>query len=384
MRKLNSLIDTVIKSCWIILFSVMMGSCYNYNEPCRPPEKLEKQTLTYHALVYANHQIVNECYGGEEQFFKDLTEMFENTTRFWNNSTNKFKYNFRFVPKELRLYPTENYDKMMDEVRRPLSSAYDFIVIFNLDANHNGASCGTVGDHSVVWLTKTKKDQTMYGGIFKDGTYPDKLGTYSNLGHEYGHYRGATDIYQYPVKAHNNPINGEPFIPPKCNMGNGSWAWSDYASTVFNYTAHYKRLPEDWQSRRFPGSIEITVKREGQPVKNAVVKLYGCRGSGGGKKDLPSADDGPDVYKEPFRIFKTNADGKVCIDDPYRLYQVKTDGSEKLPKVMVYSYWFNFLVESEDENGRKAYVWMPDIEVQRQHLENESVNVFKTEINYCK
>ena len=32
-------------------------------------------------------------------------------------------------------------------------------------------------------------------------------------------------------------------------------------------------------------------------------------------------------------------------------------------------YWFSFLVEVIDDAGQKKYVWLPDVELQRQHLE---------------
>ena len=34
-----------------------------------------------------------------------------------------------------------------------------------------------------------------------------------------------------------------------------------------------------------------------------------------------------------------------------------------------YSYWFSFLVEIIDEVGQKKYVWLPDVELQREQLE---------------
>lgn len=354
----------------------------NIEKPIDPPTI---DTITFRALVYVDEPSLNKRYGGEKEFTKNLETLFYNTTRFWNNSKNKFKYYFRFVPAGLKVYEhVENtpYEEAAATAREALDLRYDYVVFFCLAAPSNAMACGgSVDGHSVIWCAKTLAAQEKDGNIFEDGQYPTKLGTYSNLGHEAGHFRGATDLYQYPIQAKNNPINGEAYHPGPCNMGTGEWVWSDYCSAVFNATAKYSRLPKDWSDRRFPQSIEITVKdKDGKPIKDATVKLYGCRG-GGEEKGLPSGDNGPDVYKEPFRTLTTNKDGKVMIDDTNHLYQVRTDGSEKLPEVLPWSYWFNFLVEATDLNNKKAYVWMPDLEIQRQHLD-ENTSVYRTEIKF--
>ncbi len=337
-------------------------------------------TMEYRALVYVDEPSLNKRYGGEEKFMKDLKVMFENTTKFWNNSKNKFNYYFRFVPYGLYVYDYvegQSDQAATDKAKEPLDNQYDFVVFFNLASPDNVTSCGGGDGHTTVWLKRTLETQEKDGDIFHDGVYPTKLGTYSNLGHEYGHYRGATDLYQYPISAKNNPINGEEFHPGPCNMGTGEWEWSDYASAMFNYTAKWKRLPDGFHGLKLIEGIELTVKKNGNPVPGSTVKLYGCRG-GGGEKGLPSGDNGPDVYKEPFRTFTTDSEGKVKISDVYHLYQVKTDGSEILPDPLPWNYWFNFLVEASYGN-EKAYIWMPDLEIQRQCMA-ENVTVYKADI----
>ena len=56
-----------------------------------------KDTIEYRAQVWVD-KIDLERYGGEASFKKNLQQMFHNTTRFWNESPNKFNYYFRFVP----------------------------------------------------------------------------------------------------------------------------------------------------------------------------------------------------------------------------------------------------------------------------------------------
>lgn len=371
----------------LILFAFLycfLGSCSSgeYPENILPdiPGENELEVVEYRVMVYANTEVVNERYGGSKKFNQGLQGLFYDVTRFWNNSTNKFKYYFRFVPAGLKLYSTAEYDECMKEVSGPLDLQYDFVLVFNLDAEKNGASCGGGSGHAIVWYNKTAKDQDEYGDIFHNGVYPTTWGVYNTLGHEFGHTRGSTDIYQYGIPASNNPISGEAFVEPKCNMCNsGEWKWSDYASAVFNYTAKWKRFPDDFASQRFPESIEINVTKSNLPVSGATVKLYGCRG--GGEKGLANGSTKPDVYEVPFRILTTDENGRILIQDAEHLYQVRMEQEPNLPTALPWNYWFNFLVEVIDESGNKVYQWMPDLEIQRDHLEN-GTKVYSLEIKF--
>ena len=60
---------------------------------------IAKDTIEYRAQVWVDKTDL-ERYGGEEDFKKNLKKMFHNTTRFWNESPNKFSHYFRFVPAE--------------------------------------------------------------------------------------------------------------------------------------------------------------------------------------------------------------------------------------------------------------------------------------------
>lgn len=342
-----------------------------------------KDTIDFKALVYIDEPSLNKRYGGEDSFKKNLRKFFNQTTTFWNNSKNKFDYYFRFIPADLKVYEHiegEPYDDSANEAVRSLDLKYDFVVFFCLSAHTNTTACGSGGDgeYAVVWYTRTLESQKH--DLFwtnREIIEPGTEGEWGVLGHEYGHFRGATDLYQYPIKAKNNPINGEEYHPGPCNMGTGEWVWSDYCSAVFNYTAKWKRIPKGFHGMKLVQGIELTVLKDGKPVKDAIVNLYGCRGSGG-QKNLPSGDNGPDVYEIPFRTFKTDADGKVKINDAYHLYQVRTDGSEKLPDPLPWNYWFNFLVEASYGN-EKAYIWMPDLEIQRQCMA-ENVTTYRANI----
>lgn len=329
-----------------------------------------KEVIEYRAQVWAEKSDV-ERYGGEKVFWHNMQQMFENTNYFFNESDNKFDYYFKFLPAGLKIYDIagnkENYKAFEKEAYGVLDTAkYDFVVFFALDAEGGGLWCGGGGKsrQAVVCCYQTLADQQKEGGIF--GTAPPKQGTYSNLGHEYGHVRGASDIYQYIISAKDNPVNGQALMPPKCNMGNGMWAWSDYCSEVFNHTARHKQLPAGWVDDTFPDSMQVTVYVKGKVKKDVPVKFYGTR-AGGSKNNR-------DVYPTPYRTFRSDKNGNVIINSPYTLYHPNPEDTDIPPKEeFPYWYWFSFLVEAEYK-GEKQYVWVPDWATQISKLQGKNIH----------
>lgn len=106
-------------------------------------------------------------------------------------------------------------------------------------------------------------------------------GTYSDLGHEYGHVRGAQDLYQYMIPAENNPVSHVAYDYPKCNMGTGYQEWSDYCSAIFNHNAQYKQITADMTRSTYPKQMLVRVTKDGnrynvpQSIFGAHVPLLG-------------------------------------------------------------------------------------------------------------
>ena len=265
-------------------------------------EFVDSDTIDYRALVFVEEGDL-QSYGGERAFKNNLEKMFYNTTRFWNESPNKFKYYFRWVPAGVQTYKIDgernksSYDKQRSVTDNLDYSKYDFAVFFALGvkSGEGGLSCGGSSKvHKVVWAYIEEGHN-----IFTDAEYPNQ-GTYSNLGHEYGHVRGAQDLYQYMISADKNTISHEAYPYPECNMGTGYMVWSDYCSSLFNYDALMKQLPDRFDEEVFPEQVVIRVMQNGEPVNRATVRLWGTRAGG--------YFGGPEVYaKEPF------LDNKVVI-----------------------------------------------------------------------
>ena len=298
--------------------------------------------------------------------------MFYNTTRFWNESPNKFKYYFRWIPAGVQTYKIDgernksSYDKQRSVTDNLDYSKYDFAVFFALGvkSGEGGLSCGgSSKGHKVVWAYIEEGHN-----IFTDAEYPNQ-GTYSNLGHEYGHVRGAQDLYQYMISADKNTISHEAYPYPECNMGTGYMVWSDYCSSLFNYDALMKQLPDKFDKEVFPEQVVIRVMQNGEPVNRATVRLWGTRAGG--------YFGGPEVYaKEPFLDNrKTNSDGEVVFTKVYEMYNRPTEisGGKTPPKSpkdeFPFSRWYCFLVEAEYGTS-KGYAWLSDLDIVPDHLNN--------------
>lgn len=334
----------------------------------------EVETIEYRAQVWVDKTDLAR-YGGERVFKNNLKKMFRNTTRFWNESPNKFKYYFSFVPGEdLRIYDIQgnkaNYDKYKNEAYGDLDiTKYDFVLFLALDVDKGkgGLSCGG-GGASGQSVVMAYIDRSV--NIFTDAEYPTQ-GTYSNLGHEYGHVRGAADLYQLKISAESNRISHEAFIPPACNMGTGYRVWSDYCSALFNYNAHQKQLEKDLHRKTYPDKLVVRVTKGGQPQKNIKVNFWGTRAGG--------YFGGPDVYdvegNSPYLKKTTNDNGEFAINNVYDMYYPKADTPNIPPKSpkddFPYSRWYCFLVELIDGSTKK-YVWLTDLEICENHLRTRS------------
>lgn len=343
-------------------------------------------TITYRAQVWVEKEDMELLYGGERQFRQNLEKLFRNTTLFWNLSPNKFNYYFEWTVGEgddnLVIYEVdktknrkEEYNKYRGKAYGPLNTErYDFVLFLALGCNpgEGGLSCGggAASGQSVVnaFFEKTNN-------IFSKG-WPDK-GPYSDLGHEYGHVRGAQDLYQYMIEAKNNPISNEAYPYPKCNMGTGYQEWSDYCSAVFNSNAEHKQLSSNNQQATYPKQLLVRVTKGGKPLERAIVNFWGTRATF------------KDVYNKPgnspFMERRTNAQGEILIDDVYRMYIPEANAPKTPPKSPVdefpFSRWYCFLTEVVMDNGQKKCVWLSDLDIVPEYLNGGQKEPYVFEIN---
>ena len=342
----------------------------------------ERENIDYRALVWIDKGSV-ERYGGEEVFRGNLEKMFRDTTYFFNESPNKFDYHFTFVPAGIHGYDMEGDRSRIEEFRKQAfgkldTDKYDYVLFLALDSDKNVTSCGGGGasGQCVVMYCRTLEAQKKGSGLFDK--VPPVQGPYSDLGHEYGHMRGATDLYQYKISAADNPVSHEELKPPACNMGTGFKVWSDYCSALFNYTAKQKQLDSRLGRKIFPRKWTIRVFADGKPASDVSVRFYGTRAGG--------AHNHRDVYPKPYRTFQTNDEGHVEVTDLYGFFHPAGDDpnipSKSPVDMFPYFYWFNFLVEAS-YGDRKEYVWVPDFVLQEKYL-TTGEDTFETVLNFSK
>ena len=327
--------------------------------PSTPSETLD--TIDYRAWIWIEKSDLQR-YGGERIFKSKLKTFFRHTTLFWNESKNKFSHYYRFVPSDdLYIYDTngnqDKYDEFKNQAYGPMDiTKHDFVVFFALNAKSNGLSCGGGGKsgQSVVMCYQTNAND-----IFEK-QYPEK-GTYSDMGHEYGHVRGAIDLYQHIIAKNDNPVTNVELVPDKCNMGTGYMEWSDYCSALFNYTAPYKQLPSDLDEKSFPKKLKISALKDGQAQRSVELKFYGTR-AGGSKNNR-------DVYPTPYKIHRTNSSGTYEVTNIKDYYFPDANDPDIPPKeVFPYWRWFGFVIVATAADGSSDWVWLPDYKIQEYKL----------------
>jgi hypothetical protein len=154
---------------------------------------------------------------------------------------------------------------------------------------------------------------TIQGGIF--GTNAT-----DGLVHEFGHSRGAIDLYGLAVDRYDNEVNGQAYNPPNSIMTYpyGNLCWDEYSQHLINGNADVVDPPPSYLTAAFPISMGVkAVDANGVGFPNAKVRLYPVEwfqssvlhepilsGSTGpeGDFEFPANPFGPESYGNPWDI----------------------------------------------------------------------------------
>lgn len=321
----------------------------------------QKDTLIYRVFVAAD-KVGVDYFGGEAEYRTKLTKLFLETDEFWNNGSDKFRYYFRYIPELMVVYEgsskvAENYFKHnVDSTRHDVLLIIDSILDYEDESG--GWYCGG-GPNNLSVVACRGRSKTEHESLF-DGK------GHRGIAHEFGHYRGVTDLYADRIKAENNPVNNLRYEPDSCIMNNHHRTnhWSSYAVNIINNTALSKRPSREFPGlfrQMFPEDINITVKVKKKPKAGVKLNLYGSRAVHN------------DLIATPYRTYETDRKGNCLITGVPGLYDKPEPPlyTDNLP----YNRWFTFVLEAEF-NGEKKYVWLPEYEVQNIFFENkETYNV---------
>lgn len=152
------------------------------------------------------------------------------------------------------------------EVKKP-HPGYDFAVVY--DETVDGGWYGQYQAILHAWQDVPCGAPEVSGGVF------GALAT-DGLVHEFGHARGAIDVYEECVDPARNPINGAPFYAPGgiMNFPYNVHLWDQYSAEVINASAAtiYREAPI--VDAALPPLFTIAAIAAGAPLAGAHIDLF--------------------------------------------------------------------------------------------------------------
>ncbi|WP_338870569.1 hypothetical protein WBJ53_23110 [Spirosoma sp. SC4-14] len=238
------------------------------------------------------------------------------------------------------------------EIFRPHPNYTYAVVIDGFSVNSQGG--GWLGDQQVIY------HKWQWSTDFASG--PFGPGATDGLTHEFGHARGAVDIYGLRVEGSKNPVNNQTFEPVNSimNYPYGNIVWDEYTTNLLNSTADGPIVGDKWVTEPFPGSITIkTVDAQRKALPGVSVELY------------PVEWFSYSVTSTPIFHTTTTTGG---------LYQFASNPFQ--PTAINYPWhirYGNFLIKAT-YNSTVAYTWMPLYDVQNTYFKNGVGSVYTAEI----
>jgi hypothetical protein len=182
------------------------------------------------------------------------------------------------------------------------------------------------------------------------------------LTHEFGHARGAIDIYGLRVDGKNNPVSQETFEPMKSimNYPYGNITWDEHTTNLLNSTAGSPITGEKYITEAFPDTIAIkVVNARRRAIKNAMVAVY------------PVNWFSYSVTDTPILTAKTDNNGIYqFLSNPYQ------PATNNFPWHIRYG---NFLIKAV-VNSVTVYTWMPLYDVQNTYFKKGAKSAYMAEL----
>lgn len=176
--------------------------------------------------------------------------------------------------------------------------------------------------------------------------------------HEFGHARGAIDIYALQVDAQNNPVNGTPFVAISSimNYPYGNILWDEHSTNILNATGGSPIVGEQYITGAFPDTMRLKVTdAQGAVLPFASVTVY------------PVDWYSNTLSASPIITALTNNTG-------YYRFSANPFG----PANNGYPWhirYCNFLIKAF-YNGVASYQWMPLYDVQNQYFRNGAASTY--------
>ncbi len=296
---------------------------------------VEKQTADYYEKAYSKsiNLIVREQIATINSNF---------------NSSRKFKGVFNFRVDSVYTFTGE----AKNEIFKP-HPKHDYKVVIN-GFSDDLSGGGWYGSNRTIYHNwKWNNSNGPFGQDATDGTT-----------HEFGHSRGAIDIYGLKVDAQKNTISNTGFEPINSimNYPYGNIVWDEYSVNLINSTSSFAINNEKYITTAFPNVLKLkTVDLQGIPLKNVSIEVY------------PVDWFSYEVKSGPLLRVSTNLDGIYqFLSNPYQ------------PDVSGYPWnirYCNFLIKAT-YNSNIVYKWMPLYEVQNAYFKSGASSIYNNEIQF--
>ena len=238
------------------------------------------------SVTFAVHSSVPASYieAGAQKALDTLNARF--------NRAGVFEGRFEFYLDTVVLFNTPIATLPVDSVEARWKHRSDYLVIQD---NRYPGSAGCCGNPGTIW---------MYAGMFVEGSWYNDMAI-DVLVHEFGHARGAVDIYR--IAAHSTPLAPGGWHPRESIMATNHATWDPVAQHLINAAADRYPVPVGWTIYEWPARIGVrVVDPDDRPVPDARVAFHG----------VPWFDGVVDPT--PIRQGFTNRDGLVVPDtNPY-------------------------------------------------------------------
>lgn len=355
------------KKSWFLFFVLLpfflqagAGNICDFTVEAQEADLQPWDTIEYRVFVAVDKAAV-EHWGGKASYQAKLNAFFNQMNDFWNKAGDgRFNYYFRYLPDLQVVYDCSSrqleniYRKSAGFPNHDVLLIIDSLLDFDDEEGAAGWYCGGGADNLSIVVCRSRS-KTEHEDLFGIDYF------HQGLAHEFGHYRGVTDLYADRILAEKNPVNHLRYEPEACVMNShyNTYKWSSYAVNIINHTAKSKRPGRDFPGlfkQMFPENILVSVKVKGKNKKRVKLNLYGSRVQFN------------DLIAVPYRTYEMDKKGDFLITDVPNLYDnpAKPLNVDDLP----YNRWFTFLLEAEYE-GQKKYVWLPEYEVQQAFFENK-------------
>ena len=275
-----------------------------------------------------------QYYGGMDSIKSKLLVQIQKVNNNFNTGV-PFANSFNFIVDSIYQFTGSVYDQIFS----PHPNQAYRIIYDGFPAN-GGGWYGSL--YNSIYHSWSVND---FGGIF--GGYAT-----DGLTHEFGHSRGAIDLYAIAVDSNKNLINSKAYVPPNSimNYPYGNIVWDVHSKNIINRNTDIVFSDDYYITHAFPPSFKIIIKdRSGMPIQDAMIKVYPVIWY----KDSIS---NPPIYTQTSNsqgefIFPTNPFGPNTTGYPWSI---------RYP---------NFLITVQ-KNQSTGFSWLPLTDVQNFYYEN--------------